>query len=81
MQLEIPSPIPETGKKKKLKNQYKTTFCSQVEEKQLLFTALRALKDREEQTPEVNTLSLEIMNKGLCFGLRGRKVGLGFFCR
>lgn len=39
-------------KRKKLKNQCKTTFCSQVEEKHLLFTALRAVKDMEEQTPE-----------------------------
>lgn len=71
-QLERLSPFPERKKKNKLKKQFKTTFCSQVEEKHLLFTALKAVKDMEEQTPEVNTLSLEIMNKGLCFCLRAR---------
>lgn len=65
--------------KEKKKNQYNTTFCSQVEEKHLLFTALRAVKDMEEQTPEVITLSLEIMNKGLCFCLRGRIGWVGLF--
>lgn len=66
-------------RKKKMKNQCKTTFCSQVEEKHLLFTSLRAVKDMEEQTPEVNMLSLEIMNKGLCFCLRGRIGWAGLF--
>lgn len=39
------------------------------------------MKDMEKQAPEVNMLTLEIMNKGLDFCLPGRVVWGGFFCR
>lgn len=39
------------------------------------------MKDMEKQTPEVNMLTLEIMNKGLDFSLPGRVVWGGVFCR
>lgn len=58
-------------RKKNIEKSLQDPFCSELKEKHLLFTALRAVKDMEEQTPEVNMLSLEIMNKGLCFCLRG----------